>query len=64
MKAILRDCDVKTTDQKWNTRDYELSNILANAQYQVHARLADNFDTPGAIDHLSEIVTATNSYIQ
>lgn len=53
VKAILRQCDIKSTEQKWNTKDYELSTILANAQYNVHDRLADNFDTPGAIDQLS-----------
>lgn len=29
VKAFLRQCDIKSTDQKWNTKDYELDALLA-----------------------------------
>lgn len=64
VKAILRQCNIKTTVQKWSARDYELNEILTKAQTTVHARLADNFDTAEAVKSLSELVTATNTYLQ
>jgi len=64
VKAILRQCNIKTTVQKWSARDYELNEILTRAQTTVHARLADNFDTAEAVKSLSELVTATNTYLQ
>ena len=33
-------------------------------QTAVHERLADNFDTPEAVKALSDLVAATNSYLQ
>jgi len=29
VKAFLRDCDIEKTEQKWNTKDYELDTLLA-----------------------------------
>lgn len=29
VKAFLRQCDIKSTEQKWNTKDYELDNLLS-----------------------------------
>lgn len=63
VKAIIRQCDIQTTIQKWVKADYDLNEVLLNTQVQVHTRLADNFDTPGAIQFLSELVTAVNTYV-
>ena len=64
VKAFLRQCDIKDTVQKWNAKDYELDALLTTTTTQVHERLSDNFDTPSALDHLSELVTSTNAYLQ
>jgi cysteinyl-tRNA synthetase len=38
---------------------------LLNAKIAaVHEALADSFDTPTVINHLGELVNATNSYLQ
>jgi cysteinyl-tRNA synthetase len=63
VKAILRSCNIKDTEQKWVARDYELNDIYTKTQKEVHERLADNFDTPAAVNILSELVTATNRYL-
>jgi cysteinyl-tRNA synthetase len=63
VKAILRQCNIQSTEQKWNPRDYELNEIYNTTQIAVHERLADNFDTPEAVKLLSDLVTATNSYL-
>lgn len=52
-KAILRICDIEKTEQKWNVRDYNLQNILNLNRNKIYERLADNFDTPSAVNHLS-----------
>jgi cysteinyl-tRNA synthetase len=31
---------------------------------KVHERLADNFDTPSAVEELSKLVVKTNEYLQ
>ena len=64
VKAILRQVNVRDTDQKWAQRDYELNEVYTRAQRVVHERLADNFDTSEAIKVLSELVTTTNGYLQ
>jgi len=63
VKAILRQCNIKDTDQKWNAKDVELDAVLIAKQASVHEALCDNFNTPKAITELGELVTATNSYL-
>ena len=64
VKATLRLKDIKETEQKWTEKDYELQKQFREKQVQVHAALADNFDTPLAIKLLSQLITSTNSYMQ
>jgi len=64
VKATLRQCNVNETEQKWNAKDYELNEVFTKTQTSVHERLADNFDTPNAVQALAELVTATNGYLQ
>ena len=64
VKATLRQCNIQGTQQKWSTRDYDLNEAFTRTQTAVHQRLADNFDTPEAVKQLSDLVTATNGYLQ
>lgn len=64
VKAVLRGCDIKTTAQKFTDRDNALQASLSLCQRLVHERLADNFDTPAAVQALSDLVTQTNAYLQ
>jgi cysteinyl-tRNA synthetase len=38
--------------------------MFRDVQVKVHDALADNFDTKTAINHLAELVSLTNSYVQ
>ena len=49
VKAFLRQADIKSTEQKWNEKDYQLDKLLSEKTFQIYERLADNFDTPSAI---------------
>jgi len=63
VKAILRQVNINETEQKWTPKEYELYNLLSLKQTAVYESLADNFDTPSAVNHLAELVTATNAYL-
>jgi len=45
---------------KWTFQDTELEEQLASAHQQVRHSLAQDFDTPAALQHLGELVTAAN----
>ena len=62
IKAVLRQCNIKETSQKWVAGDEQLEALLQQKQVAVREALCDNFDTPKAILHLSELVSATNIY--
>ena len=64
VKATLRQCNIKDTQQKSLQRDFDLNDVFTRVQTAVHERLADNFDTPEAVKALSDLVAATNSYLQ
>eukprot|EP00898_Chlorokybus_atmophyticus_P002631 jgi/Chlat1/3369/Chrsp23S03805 len=49
--------------QGWRDAEKSLHKALAAAQEEVHARLCDNFDTPGAMTAVFEIVKQTNNYV-
>ena len=63
VKATLRQCNIKNTEQKWNEVDHHLNEVFTQTQKAVRERLADNFDTPATINALSELATATNKYL-
>lgn len=63
IKAILRQCNIKDTVQKWNEKDEQLQETLLKKQAAVREALADNFNTPKAIQELFELMTMTNSYL-
>ena len=64
VKATLRQCNIKDTQQKSLQRDFDLNDVFTRVQTAVHERLADNFDTPEAVKALSDLVASTNSYLQ
>ena len=59
----MRQCDVKSTSQKWEKADRDLANLLEKQQAEVHEALSDNFDTPRAVNELFTLVRQTNTYI-
>jgi cysteinyl-tRNA synthetase len=63
VKAILRQCDIKSTNQKWEQKDYELDAKLREKQASVREAICDDFNTPKAIGELFELVTLTNGYL-
>jgi cysteinyl-tRNA synthetase len=64
VKATTRNIQIKSTSQKWNATDEQLSLALANCQTLVREALCDSFDTPRAVNELSNLVSTTNSYLQ
>lgn len=66
LKATLRDIakkDVKTRTLRPNDLEIELSTELNRRQETIHSCLADNFDTPGALLELQNLIRSTNAYI-
>jgi cysteinyl-tRNA synthetase len=64
VKATLRQCDIKGTDQSWTPKDKELEKIFFDKQSSVRAALCDSFDTPKAIAELSDLIKAINLYLE
>ncbi|CAN8064943.1 unnamed protein product [Agarophyton chilense] len=66
LKAMLRHiskCDVKTRKLRPSDLEAELFTELNRCQQAVHDHLADNFDTPGALREIQNLVRSTNAYI-
>lgn len=64
VKAVLRQCDIKSTNQKWNKVDRELDELLHEKEFSVREALCDNFNTKKVIQQdLSELVTQLNKYL-
>ena len=64
VKALTRNIQIKTTDQRWEAQDYELSDLLLKQKMSVHEALCDYFDTPRAVNELSSLVIKMNTYMQ
>jgi cysteinyl-tRNA synthetase len=62
VKATLRGLPA-TVSQHWGAREIALSSALSRSKEVVRACLADDFDTPGAMAALSEVVRYTNVYM-
>jgi cysteinyl-tRNA synthetase len=52
----MKTSEVKDTEQKWHTVELELNQYLIKQQHEVREALADNFDTPRAINDLFLLV--------
>jgi cysteinyl-tRNA synthetase len=63
VKAILRQCNIEQTNQKWTAKDYDLDAKLRAKQATVREAICDDFNTPKAINELFELVTVTNGYL-
>lgn len=50
-------------EQMWNARDKAFAAYLSQAKTSVRAFLSDDFDTPGAMQVLGELVRETNAYM-
>jgi len=48
---------------KWTSEEVKLNNKLLQKQAGVHECLCDNIDTRGSMDHIRELVSATNTYM-
>lgn len=64
VKATLRQCDVKSTTQKWNKVDEKLDSMLHEKEASVRVALCDNFNTPQAITELFQLVKQMNQYLE
>lgn len=60
---LIKEVEIKNTSQKWTDADFELSEKLKACQRAVHEALCDSFDTPTVINELSNLVIATNTYL-
>jgi cysteinyl-tRNA synthetase len=64
VKAALRDPGTGwAASQKWSDEAVELQRSLAEAQKRVDAALKDDFDTPTAMNVLTDLVKQTNVYL-
>jgi cysteinyl-tRNA synthetase len=50
--------------QRWEEKESNLYDFLAKTEEDIHNALADDFDTTSSIERLSDLVSATNTYIQ
>lgn len=55
---------MQANSQKWGAKDEALSAALRKTQQEVHDALCDSFDTPKAVQVLSDLVSLTNTYMQ
>lgn len=51
-------------NQRWGEKELRLYEVLSQTEEDVHNSLADNFDTSSVLNHLSNLVSETNAYIQ
>lgn len=63
VKANLRNVNLSQSSQKWTAADKELSAQLLQTKKNVYAALADSFNTPKAVQELSTLIGATNTYM-
>lgn len=63
IKAALREGNI-TNPQRWDTGARDLQNAINKAMHSVDDALRDDFDTPTAMSSLSDLVKATNVYLE
>uniref|UniRef100_A0A6U0T1A9 cysteine--tRNA ligase n=1 Tax=Eucampia antarctica TaxID=49252 RepID=A0A6U0T1A9_9STRA len=62
VKAVLREGNIINI-QRWDESARQLQNTLSDIKSRVDAALRDDFDTPASINALSDLVKATNLYL-
>ncbi|XP_013786012.1 cysteine--tRNA ligase, cytoplasmic-like isoform X1 [Limulus polyphemus] len=50
--------------QKWSEQEHQLNDKFYEKQAGVHESLCDNIDTRGALEHIRDLITASNVYIR
>jgi cysteinyl-tRNA synthetase len=63
IKIVLRE-ESYTQYEKWEKREFDLSNFLSEKKKQIHDALCDSFNTPLVMKHLIDLKDATNAYLQ
>lgn len=66
LKGVLREVaklDPRSRQMRPNDLEMELTKELKRRQDKIHACLADNFDTPGAMLEIQNLIRSTNSYL-
>jgi cysteinyl-tRNA synthetase len=64
VKAATRQTTLQAQSQKWTPVDEQLSQALSKTQRDVREALCDSFDTPRAVNELSNLVSLANTYLQ
>eukprot|EP00271_Cylindrocystis_brebissonii_P001523 TRINITY_DN11788_c0_g2_i1.p1 TRINITY_DN11788_c0_g2~~TRINITY_DN11788_c0_g2_i1.p1 ORF type:complete len:804 (+),score=187.84 TRINITY_DN11788_c0_g2_i1:329-2740(+) len=62
--VALREAAKSDGEEAWQAPEKELRKALKHMQVTVRERLEDNFDTPGAMFAIDDLITATNKYLQ
>ena len=63
LKAIIKDFDIKTHDQKLNESDEKLKSLFIEKKQTIHHHLCNNINTADTILELSSLASATSIYI-
>lgn len=63
MKAIVKDFDIKTHNQKHNEKDSALMSAYVEKRKLIHHHLCSNFNTPSTILELSSLASLVSIYI-
>jgi len=63
VKALLRNNPI-TKNQFWTDKEFELNKVFAEKKEAIHQALCNNFDTPGVITQLEQLISATNVYMK
>lgn len=63
VSTLATDKAEQSKSQKWTAVDVELNDLLRMTQRLVHERLLDNFDTPGVITALLDLINKSNVYL-
>ncbi|XP_076311984.1 cysteine--tRNA ligase, cytoplasmic isoform X2 [Tachypleus tridentatus] len=66
VKSILRTTPAHGIEafQKWSEQEHQLNDKFYEKQAGVHESLCDNIDTRGALEHMRDLITASNVYIR
>jgi len=64
MKALTREVTFSNVSQKWDDIDHGIYKVLNETRTKIHSALCDSFDTPLAMRHLQDLISATNQYLK
>mmetsp|Transcript_10111 Transcript_10111/g.8633 ORF Transcript_10111/g.8633 Transcript_10111/m.8633 type:complete len:131 (-) Transcript_10111:502-894(-) len=61
MKSLLRVNPI-TKSQIWTDKEFELEKYFTERKINVHKAFTNNFDTPGVLKELDDLISATYTY--